>query len=148
MNLKKVSAEAFSALLLTAAWIAGCYVLAITHATFRTAWWETGAWGAWWVGPAVGAAYLVAGLLVSSSDGLGGDRPARILLRATFVLASAAVGLVVEALRGPRLTTDDFLLSHVPEPAGPAAAIAWALAAASALLFAFLLRACLNATRS
>ena len=146
MNLKTVLVEIFSALLLMAAWIVGCGVLATTQATFRSAWWETGAWGAWWVGPAVGAAYLVAGFLVSSSDGLGGDRSARILLRATFVLASAALGLVVEALRESRFAPDDFLLSHSPEPVGPAAA-AWVLAAASALLFAFLLRARLNATR-
>ena len=140
MRIKKVLAEVSSAVLLVVAWSVGCSFLADLGATFRTPWWETDAWGVWWVGPVVGAAYLVSGLLASLSERLGGDRPARMLLRAAFVLGSAASGLAVQTLREPRLTPRHFFLSYSPDAAGTSWTMVWVLAAASALLFVFLLR--------
>lgn len=141
MSLKKVLAEVSSAVLLVVVWITGCSVLADLDATLRTGWWETDAWGAWWVGPVVGAAYLV-----SLSERLGDDRPARILLRTAFVLGSAASGLAIQALREPRLTPRDFFLSYSPDAAGAPWITVWVLAV-SALLFVFLLRMHVGITR-
>ena len=134
---KKVLAEATLASLLAGLWIASCYLAATLAASFRTQWWETEAWRAWWIALPIGVASLAAGLVVRYSERLGTDRPARILLRSTLALAVAALGLAVQALRPPRLIPDDFFLSYPQLASGPDSvpfALAGTLAIASVLL--------------
>lgn len=135
---KRVLAEISLASLLAGGWIAGCYLAATLAASFLTRWWETEAWRAWWVALPIGAASLAAVLVASYSERLRADRPARILLRGTLVLAVAALGLAVQAMLPTRLNPGFFLSYPQPGSGSAPMVLAGALAVASALLAAAL----------